>query len=88
MGKGFSLVLDNRGEYIGMTFYKCRLGLYPEVLVMPGDRGGRRVNIGYFPFGGTLMLYLPGKYEILSKNNDEISAGETIMAVLSDNKIR
>jgi phosphatidylserine decarboxylase len=88
MGKGFSLVLDNRGEFIGMTFYKCRLGLYPEVLVMPGDRGGRRVNIGYFPFGGTLMLYLPGKYEILSKNNDEISAGETIMAVLSENKIR
>lgn len=83
--KGMSIVLDNRGEVIGLTLYKCRLGLWPEILVMPGDRGGRRVNIGYFPFGGTVMLYLPEKYEILVKTNDEISAGETIVAVLSDN---
>lgn len=83
IGKGISLVLDNRGESIGMTLYKCRVGLWPEVLVMPGDKGGRRVNIGYFPFGGTLMLYLPGKYEILVNINDEVMAGETIVAVLS-----
>lgn len=81
IGKGLSLVLDNRGETVGMTFYKCRIGMWPEILVMPGDRGGRRVNIGYFPFGGTLMLYLPEKYEILVNVNDEVGAGETIMAV-------
>jgi phosphatidylserine decarboxylase len=54
-------------------------------MVMPGDRGGRRVNIGYFPFGGTVMLYLPKKYEILIKTNDEVTAGETIMAVVPVN---
>ena len=64
-----------------MTFFKCRLGLWPELIVMPGDKGGRRVNIGYFPFGGTVMLYLPKKYEILIKSNDEVLAGETILAV-------
>jgi len=58
-GKGVSLTLDNRGESIGLSFMKCKLGLWPEVLVMPGDKGGRRVNIGYFPLGGTVMLYLP-----------------------------
>lgn len=84
LGKGVSLSLDNRGESIGMTFFKCRLGLWPELIVMPGDRGGRRVNIGYFPFGGTVMLYLPKKYEILIKSNDEILAGETILAVVPD----
>ncbi len=83
-GKGVSLALDNRGEIIGLTFFKCKLGLWPELMVMPGDRGGRRVNIGYFPFGGTVMLYLPKKYEILMKINDEITAGETIMAVIPD----
>lgn len=82
IGKGLSLVLDNRGETLGMTFYKCRLGMWPEILVMPGDRGGRRVNVGYFPFGGTLMLYLPEKYEILININDEVNSGETIIAVL------
>ncbi len=84
-GKGVSLALDNRGECIGLTFFKCKLGLWPEIMVMPGDRGGRRVNIGYFPFGGTVMLYLPKKYEILVKTNDEVNAGETIFAVVPDN---
>lgn len=83
-GKGVSLALDNRGETIGLTFFKCKLGLWPELMVMPGDRGGRRVNIGYFPFGGTVMLYLPKKYEILFKINDEVTAGETILAVIPD----
>jgi phosphatidylserine decarboxylase len=83
-GKGVSVALDNRGETIGLTFFKCKLGLWPELMVMPGDRGGRRVNIGYFPFGGTVMLYLPKKYEILLKINDEVTAGETIMAVIPD----
>jgi phosphatidylserine decarboxylase len=85
IGKGLSIVLDNRGERIGLTLYKCRLGLWPDVMIMPGDRGGRRVNIGYFPFGGTLILYLPEKYEILVKIEEEINAGETIMAVIPDN---
>ncbi|MBC7539254.1 MAG: hypothetical protein H7281_10565 [Bacteriovorax sp.] len=84
-GKGVGLALDNRGESIGLTFFKCKLGLWPELMVMPGDRGGRRVNIGYFPFGGTVMLYLPKKYEILVKTNDEVNAGETIFAVVPDN---
>lgn len=83
-GKGVSLSLDNRGETIGLTFFKCKIGLWPEIMVMPGDRGGRRVNIGYFPFGGTLMLYLPKKYEILIKTNDELIAGETIVAVIPE----
>ncbi|NOT77429.1 MAG: hypothetical protein HOP07_00340 [Bacteriovoracaceae bacterium] len=80
-GKGVTLALDNRGESIGLTFFKCKLGLWPELMVMPGDRGGRRVNIGFFPFGGTVMLYLPKKYEILMKINDEVIAGESIIAV-------
>lgn len=83
-GKGVALALDNRGETVGLTFFKCKLGLWPELMVMPGDRGGRRVNIGYFPFGGTVMLYLPKKYEILFKINDEVTAGETILAVIPD----
>ncbi len=83
-GKGVALALDNRGETVGLTFFKCKLGLWPELMVMPGDRGGRRVNIGYFPFGGTVMLYLPKKYEILLKINDEVTSGETILAVIPD----
>lgn len=84
-GKGVGLSLDNRGETVGLALYKCKLGLWPELMIMPGDRGGRRVNVGYLPFGGTVMLYLTKKYEILVKTNDEVNAGETILAVVPDN---
>jgi phosphatidylserine decarboxylase len=84
-GKGVGVALGSRGENLGLTFFKCKLGLWPELMVIPGDRGGRRVNIGYFPFGGTVMLYLPKKYEILIKTNEKVNAGETIFAVVPDN---
>ncbi len=84
LGKGLNLNLDNRGEKIGIALYKCRLGLWPELLVMPGDIGGRRVNIGYFPFGGTVILYLPKKYEILVKKNDDLNVAESIIAIKSE----
>ena len=84
IGKGLSIALDNWGETIGLTLYKCRIGLWPDILIMPGDKGGRRVNVGYFPLGGTVILYLPEKYEILINIEDEISAGESIIAVLPE----
>lgn len=84
-GRGVHLRLDNKGESVGVTFYKCILGFWPELIVMPGDRGSRRVNIGFFPLGGTVMLYLPKKYEILLQINDEVSAGESILAMVQEN---
>jgi phosphatidylserine decarboxylase len=78
------LELDSRSDLIGMHFIKRVLGLWPELIVTPGDKGGRQVNIGFFPFGGTLVLYLPKKYEILIKNFNEVIAGETIVAVLPE----
>lgn len=83
-GKGLALALDNKkGDIVGLSLLKCKLGLWPEVVVVPGDRGGRQVNIGFFPFGGTVLLYLPQKYEILIKQDDEVVASETIVAVSS-----
>jgi len=84
LGKGLNLTLDNRGEKIGIALYKCRLGLWPELLVTPGDIGGRRVNIGYFPFGGTVILYLPKKYEILVNKDNELNVAESIIAIKSE----
>jgi phosphatidylserine decarboxylase len=83
IGKGLSIALFSfQGEKFGMTLYKCRLGLWPDIILMPGDKGSRRVNIGYLPFGGTLLLYLPENYEILVKENNQVVAGESILAIL------
>ncbi len=81
---GLGIVFDNREHLLGLSLVRCPLGLWPEVTVMPGDRGSRRVNFGFLPFGGTLLLYLPKKYEILVKNNDTVQAKETILAVLPE----
>lgn len=81
---GLGMILDTKVTHVGLSLVRCPLGLWPEVSVMPGDRGSRRVNFGFLPFGGTLLLYLPKKYEILVKKNDATQAKETILAVLPE----
>lgn len=81
---GLGIIFDNKEHLLGLSLLRCPLGLWPEVTVMPGDRGSRRVNFGFLPFGGTVLLYLPKKYEILIKKNDTAQAKETILAVLPE----
>lgn len=85
-GKGIYLqfaLLNEPSMKIGLTLLKCRLGFWPALIVLPGDIGNRRANIGHFLFGGTVLLYLPEKYEILISPGDNLTAGETILAVKS-----
>ena len=78
---GVSVTLATpKKEFIGMQFVKCLLGQWPELAVMPGDRGKERVNIGFFPFGGTVLLFLPENYDILINKDGEVIAGETVIA--------
>jgi hypothetical protein len=71
---------DLKGDEIGLQLVKCPMGLWPEIKVMPGDRGKRQANIGLLPFGGTLVLYIPNKYEILIQVGQELMAGESLIA--------
>ncbi len=76
-----SLTLRNvDSDMIRMDFIRCILGSLPEIFVMPGDRGKQQANIGHFPLGGTVYLYLPDKYEILITELEQITAGETLIA--------
>ncbi len=73
---------------IRMEFIRCVIGLLPEIIVMPGDRGKEQANIGHFPFGGTLLLYLPDNYEILVEEAGKVLAGESLLAgVKKDNEV-
>ncbi len=78
---GVCLSLEtNKMQYVGLQFVKCILGQWPEIVVMPGDRGKERVNIGFFPFGGTVLLFLPKEFEVLVNKDNEVIAGETVVA--------
>jgi len=71
---------------IGIDFYKCLMGMWPRVRVIPGDKGKAQVNLGFFGLGGTTVLYLPENYEILVKEGLDIVAGQAIVANLKDVK--
>lgn len=73
-------LMDQKGDEIGLQLIKCPTGLWPEIKVMPGDRGKRQANVGLIPFGGTLALYIPNKYEILVQKGQEVVAGESLIA--------
>ncbi len=72
---------------IGMEFVKCPLGLWPEIVVMPGDRGSKKVNIGFFPLGGTVLLYIPSGFEVLTGLNENIDSKKTLVAIRHEEKI-
>lgn len=71
---------DSIKSDIGMEFYRCQLGLWPRIWVLPGDRGKSRACIGYLPFGGTVLLYLPNNFEILVHEGEQLVSGESIVA--------
>lgn len=78
---GVCLSLESQqNQFLGLQFVKCMLGQWPELIIMPGDRGKERANIGFFPFGGTVLLFLPENYDILINKNNEVIAGETVIA--------
>ena len=78
---GVCVTLRTRsGHLVGMQFLRCFLGFWPRLVVVPGDRGRALSRMGFFPFGGNLILYLPGHYEIVAKKGDDVIAGLTILA--------
>jgi phosphatidylserine decarboxylase len=83
--KGTVLELsDKKKRSISMQFVRFVSGKLPELIVLPGDRGRRQVNIGYFPFGGYVKLLLPSESEIVVKEGDKVVATEAIVARFLD----
>ncbi|GAB4019049.1 MAG: hypothetical protein Fur0010_20600 [Bdellovibrio sp.] len=78
---GVCVTLKNLfSDRLFIQFIKCTMGYWPELKVMSGDRGRASANIGYFPFGGTVLLYLPMNYEIMVTEQQEVEAGKTPIA--------
>ena len=69
------------GQEIGLEVIKCELGLDVDLWVKPGDRGKRSARLGYFPFGGTVLIYLPPHFDVLISQGDKCVQGSTPIAV-------
>lgn len=75
------------GQKVALDFVKCPLGMSPKVWSMPGDRGRRKAPMGFFPFGGTVLIYLPENYKILPNIGETLNSGESVLAADPDREM-
>ncbi|MFN8369446.1 MAG: hypothetical protein U0T83_02340 [Bacteriovoracaceae bacterium] len=60
----------------------CWLGLRPKLYLQNGDGGKTGANFGFFPFGGSVLIYLPTECVVKVKKGDLVAAHETILATV------
>jgi hypothetical protein len=67
-----------------MRFIDCATGKRPTIWLKSGDRGRGAACFGYYPFGGTLLIYLPETSDILVFESERVVPGQTVIAALKD----
>ena len=67
-----------------MRFVECRYSVRPSIWLKSGDRGRGAACFGYYPFGGTLLIYLPKNSDILVFENEKVVPGQSVIAVIND----
>lgn len=76
------LVLRSKnGVASRLRFLQCEIGRSPKIWMKSGDRGRGAACFGYYPFGGSLIVYIPQPSDILIVENEKITAGQTVLAV-------
>jgi hypothetical protein len=67
-----------------MRFIDTTLGKRPTIWLKSGDRGRGAACFGFYPLGGTLIIYLPKNSDILVFEKETIVPGQTVIAALKD----
>jgi hypothetical protein len=67
-----------------IRFIDCKTGQRPVIWLKSGDRGRGAACFGYYPFGGTLLVYLPASSDILVYENERVIPGQSVIAALKD----
>lgn len=67
-----------------MRFIDCTTGRRPSLWLKSGDRGRGGACFGYYPFGGTLLIYLPASSDVLVFEKEIVVPGQTVIAALKD----
>ena len=67
-----------------MRFIDCTTGQRPALWMKSGDRGRGGACFGYYPFGGTLLIYLPASSDVLVYEKEIVVPGQTVIAALKD----
>jgi hypothetical protein len=64
-----------------LTFIHSRFGKSPKIWMKSGDRGRGAACFGYYPFGGSLIIYIPKPCDVLIIKGEQLVPGHTVLAV-------
>jgi hypothetical protein len=78
-----SLISKNRIT-TQMRFIDAPYSKRPKIWLKSGDRGRGAACFGYYPFGGTLIIYLPVDSDILVFEKERVIPGQTVLAALKN----
>ncbi len=78
------LLRASKEHRLVLDLVRCPTGGFARSFLAAGDQVQGQVNIGHFPFGGTVLLYLVPEFEILVKKEDKLVVGETILAAYNN----
>ncbi len=67
-----------------LRFIDCSTGKRPSMWLKSGDRGRGGACFGYYPFGGTLLIYVPASSDILVYEKEQVVPGQTVIAAIKD----
>ena len=81
----FVLTSKNEAKTL-MRFIDSTHSQRPSIWLKSGDRGRGAACFGNYPFGGTLIIYLPQNSDILVFEKERIVPGQTVIAALKDGK--
>jgi len=77
---------SKNGSKTLMRFVDCPYAVRPTIWLKSGDRGRGGACFGYYPFGGSLLIYLPQHSDVLVFNSERVRPGETVIAALKEVK--
>jgi hypothetical protein len=78
-----TLVSKNSTQTL-IRFIDCPAGTMPIIWLKSGDRGRGGACFGYYPFGGTLLIYLPATSDVLVFDKERVTPGVTVIAAIKD----
>lgn len=64
-----------------LTFIHSRFGKSPKIWMKSGDRGRGGACFGYYPLGGSLIIYIPKPCDVLIIRGEHLVPGHTVLAV-------
>lgn len=81
----FFYVSKNQTQTL-LRFIDCPYGQRPTIWLKSGDRGRGAACFGHYPFGGTLLIYIPQNSDILVFEREQLVPGQSVLAAIKDQR--